>query len=121
MRIVTTRVHGIVDYLSAAVLIAAPYLLGFATGGVEQWLPMGLGSFVLLYSLATRYEYGAAGLISIPAHLGLDALVGVILIASPWLFGFAHLVFWPHVIVGGLSLLMSLVTRTRREEPIRLY
>ena len=35
---IDTRTHGIIDYITGALLIVAPYLFGFATGGIEQWL-----------------------------------------------------------------------------------
>ncbi len=31
MNVLITRVHGVIDYLTGALLIRAPYLFGFAT------------------------------------------------------------------------------------------
>src|SRR3954470_2327654 len=100
MRFISTRTHGMMDYLMAVVLIVSPWLFGFATGGVKQWLPVALGVILLGQSLMTRYELGAVPMISMPAHLGMDAVSGILLAASPWLFGFADTVFWPHLILG---------------------
>ena len=41
MRFVPTRIHGIADWLLGALLIALPWLLGFARGGAETYLPVG--------------------------------------------------------------------------------
>jgi hypothetical protein len=117
MHILSTRTHGIIDYLMGLVLIVAPYLLGFATGGPEQWVPMTLGIAMIVYSLATDYEFGVARVLPMPAHLVLDGLAGLLLAASPWLFGFADRVYWPHLILGLLELGTSVMTdpRSRRD------
>jgi hypothetical protein len=41
-------------------------------------------------------------------HLGLDAGSGVILAASPWIFGFAALVYLPHLILGLFEIILGL-------------
>jgi SPW repeat len=112
MRFLSTRVHGIMDYAMGILLLASPYLFGFATGGVKQWLPMALGLAMLGMSLLTRYEWGAIRLIPMPAHLAVDGLSGALLAVSPWLFGFSGVVFLPHLILGLIELGTSLMTET---------
>lgn len=113
MRFIPTRVHGILDYLMGALLIVAPWILGFADGGAEQWVPVILGAGVILYSLLTNYELGVAKVIPMSTHLLLDIAGGVILAISPWLFGFADDVYWPHLILGILEIGSGLMTQTR--------
>ena len=113
MRFMSTRLHGGADYLVGIVLILAPYLLGFADGGPAQYIPQILGAGAIVYSLLTAYELGAVKLIPMPVHLGLDFLSGAFLLVSPWLFGFASEVFWPHVIFGLVEIGASLTTETR--------
>ncbi len=120
MRFIPTKVHGALDYATGALLILAPWLLGFANGGPAQWVPVILGAGVILYSLVTDYELGVARLLPMPAHLGLDIAGGVLLAASPWLFGFASLVFWPHLIVGLFEIAAGLMTRTAPERSAAL-
>lgn len=112
MRIIPTRIHGILDYLMGAVLIVAPWVLDFADGGPEQWVPVILGVGVILYSLLTNYELGVARVIPMAVHLGLDLAGGVVLAASPWVFGFSDEIWWPHLILGLLEIGASLMTRT---------
>jgi hypothetical protein len=112
MRFLSTRVHGMMDYAMGILLLASPYLFGFATGGVKQWLPMALGLAMIGMSLLTRYELGAIRLIPMPVHLGIDGLSGALLAASPWLFGFSGVVFLPHLILGLIELGTSLITET---------
>ena len=112
MRFLSTRVHGAMDYAMGILLLASPYLFGFATGGVKQWLPMLLGLAMLGMSLLTRYEWGAIRIIPLPVHLVIDGLSGALLAVSPWLFGFVGVVFLPHLILGLIELGTSLMTET---------
>lgn len=110
MHIIPTRVHGILDYLVGIVLIAAPWLLGFADNGPAQWVPVGLGIGVIIYSLLTDYEFGITPAIPFQAHLGLDVLGGIFLTMSPWLFGFADGIIWPHVLFGLTEIIVATLT-----------
>ncbi|WP_420130248.1 SPW repeat domain-containing protein [Longimicrobium sp.] len=107
-----TRVHGMLDYLLGALLIASPWLFGFATGGAERWVPVGLGAGVLLYSVFTDYELGLVKKLQMPAHLFLDALGGLALAASPWLLGFDERVWMPHVVIGAVEVVTAAITNT---------
>ena len=112
MRFLSTRVHGALDYLMGALLVVAPWLLGFAdVGGAAVWVPVVLGAGVVLYSLFTDYELGAVRKIPMPTHLVLDLGGGLLLAASPWLFGFADLVWVPHLVFGVLEVGAALVTQ----------
>src|SRR5215212_11609328 len=115
MRFLSTRVHGVMDYIMGILLLASPYLFGFATGGVKQWLPMILGLAMLGMSLLTRYEWGAVYVIPMSVHLAIDGLSGALLAVSPWLFGFAGIVFMPHLILGLIELGTSLMTETHSD------
>jgi hypothetical protein len=112
MRFIPTKVHGVLDYLMGVLLIAAPWLLGFARGGAETWVPVILGAGVIVYSLLTDYELGIAQTISMRTHLTLDLLSGILLAASPWLFGFNEYVYMPHLILGILEIGASVTTAT---------
>lgn len=117
MRIIPTKTHAVLDYLVALLLIAAPWLLGFAEGGAETWIPVILGAATILYSLFTDYEGGVSRSLAMPAHLGLDLAAGALLALSPWLFGFADEVYLPHLVVGLFEIVASLVSRTVPEIP----
>lgn len=111
MRFISTRVHGVLDYLVGILLIAAPWLLGFYRGGAETWVPVALGIMALVYSLLTNYELGVIRVLSMPAHLVLDLLSGILLAASPWLFGFINEIYLPHLVLGLFEMAAALMTR----------
>ncbi len=99
------------DYLMGLLLIAAPWLFGFADGGAETWVPVVLGAGALVYSLMTDYELGASRTISMRTHLTLDLLSGILLAASPWIFGFADYVYGPHLVLGIIEIGAALFTK----------
>jgi hypothetical protein len=113
MRFLSTKVHGYLDYIMGALLIAAPWLFDFDRGGAETWVPVILGAGAIIYSLMTDYEMGATRGISMRTHLMLDLLSGIFLAASPWIFGFADYVYVPHLVLGILEIGASLMTRTQ--------
>jgi hypothetical protein len=119
MRLIPTRIHGMLDYLMGALLLVSPWLFGFADeSGVARWLPFVLGAGVIVYSLLTRYELTLVPVIPMPIHLGLDAVGGLLLAASPWLFGFADRVWLPHLIIGVLEIGAALTTKTTPERAL---
>jgi hypothetical protein len=112
MRFISTRTHGVLDYGTGLLLIVLPYLLGFADGTAAQWIPQILGVGAIAYSLFTDYELGAVRAMPMRVHLFLDIASGLLLAASPWLFGFADRVFWPHLILGIFEIGAGVMTRT---------
>jgi hypothetical protein len=81
-------------------LVASPWIFGFADNGMQLWIPVILGVFMLIYSLMTDYELGLSDNISMRTHLIIDFISGVLLAASPWIFGFAGEVYLPHLVLG---------------------
>ena len=120
MKFISTRVHGIIDYLMGVLLIASPWLFNFDRGGAETWVPVVLGAGVILYSLVTDYEMSATRKLSLRTHLMLDMIGGAFLAVSPWLFGFDDFVYLPHLILGiaeiGVAMFTHRVPDTRHAD-----
>ncbi len=117
MKIIPRFFHGVLDYLVGLFLIVSPNLLGFAdTGGATVWVPRIIGLMMLLQAFMTDYELGAVKVIPFGTHLMADYVVGALLIASPWLFGFSdssRTATLTAVLVGGLVLGSNLMTQPR--------
>ncbi len=116
MRIVSTKTHGVLDYLTGAALLAAPKALGLDDVPSSSRALKLAGGGATAYSLLTDYELGAAKLLPMPVHLALDAASGALLASSPWLFGFARYGgrYWLlHVFVGAQEILAAATTKTR--------
>jgi hypothetical protein len=112
MRFIPTRVHGVVDWIMAPLLIALPWLFGFASGGAETWVPVALGVAGLIVTFFTDHEYGIMRKISMIGHLWVDGLSGLLLAASPWLFGFSDAVWIPHLVLGITEFVAAMITQT---------
>jgi len=123
MRILPTSLHGVIDYLLGMALLSTPWLFGFADVPEAKWTAVFFGLGAILYSALTAYELGLIKILPMSLHLILDGLAGIVLAASPFLFGFSDQVYWPHVLFGLFSVAASLVTRmetmlpTGRREP----
>lgn len=96
----STRIHALSDYLIAVTLTLAPWLFGFDRDGDAAWVVLVLGAGLIGYSLCTDYALGAVRKLPLRTHLTFDAIAGTFLLTSPWLFGFADAVAWPHVVLG---------------------
>jgi hypothetical protein len=69
-------------------LLAAPALFGNSDEPEAARALRTAGLAATAYSLITDYEFGVVRIIPMPAHLAMDAASGLLLAASPWLFGF---------------------------------
>ena len=105
-------VHGLLDYLLAALLIAAPFLIGFDEDAATA-LSIAAGVAVLMLGAFTAWTTGIVKSIPPVAHAMVDYLLAVLLIALPFLAGFSDdgtaSAFF--VIVGVAGLLLTVATR----------
>ena len=110
-KLIPTRIHGVLDYLTGLVLIAIPLLFNWPQP--EAMIFMVLGAAALIYSLITRYELGVFKLLPMPVHLVLDLLSGLALVALPFLGLVAPDLrpwFWAF---GAFEIVVALLTSTR--------
>lgn len=116
MRVIPTKVHGVLDYILGLALFFAPEIFQFGeVGGAAVAIPRILGIATIIYSLITHYEWGIAKILPMSAHLALDMMAAILLIISPFLFGFVDAganAWLPHIIVGVLELLVATSTQT---------
>lgn len=114
MKVISSKIHGVVDYVSGIALLAAPNLFGFNDlGGPAVTIPRVLGVLILLQSIMTDYELGLVKVIPFKIHLLVDYVASAFLALSPFLFGFsdeAPNVWLPHVIVGIAYFVITLLT-----------
>jgi hypothetical protein len=101
------------DYMVGILLLIAPWLFGFQNNGAQTIVPMILGGTALVYSLFTNYELGLFRLLPMRTHLMMDLLSGIVLAASPWLWGFNQTVYLPHLVLGIFEILASVTTSSR--------
>ena len=112
--------HGLLEYVAGALLVAAPFLLGFDAGAAIA-VSIVLGVLVILVAASTDGPTSLINSLQIQLHIVLDYALGALLVASPFLFGFsdegAPTAFF--IAIGVAHLLMTLGTRflpRRREQ-----
>jgi len=116
MRVISTKTHGAIDYVTGVALLAAPALLGISDEPAASRVFRAAGLAAVAYSLLTDYEFGLVRVIPMPAHLAMDAASGALMAASPWLFGFGSRgprYRLPHAVVGAAEVLAALTSKTR--------
>ena len=113
MKMLPRNVHAVTDYLAGITLVAAPWIFGFSQYATPTNVTMAVGVMTLIYSIFTRYESGLVRLIPFPAHMLLDLLSGLLLMASPWIFGFQNIVYLPQVIFGAFEIGVAILTSNR--------
>jgi len=121
MRWMSTRFHGVMDYIGGLLLIAMPWIGDFARGGAETWTFVIIGAAMIAMAMITDYECGLLDGMKMSTHLFMDAIAGAVLALSPWLFGFSDFVWMPHLIFGVLEIGAALMTRTVPEHHALMY
>jgi hypothetical protein len=111
---ISTKAHGVVDYATAGVLLAAPAVIPVRRPR-SRLLLRGAGAGILGTSLATDYGLGVRRRIPMPVHLALDAATGAVLLAAPFLGGGRRRVgdWLPHVLVGAGEIAAAALTERR--------
>jgi hypothetical protein len=112
MRIIPTLLHGVIDYVSGILLIAAPWIFGYHQNGPETWGPMLIVIVMFVYDLLTDYEMGIIKLVAMPSHLWFDLTCGAAIISSPWLFKFSDVTHVPQFVFGGIIIMNALFSET---------
>lgn len=114
-------VHGIIDYVLAASLIAAPFVLGFGSDTATTVCVVA-GIAELGVAMMTAWSRGIIKLIPPAVHGVIDYVFVVALIAAPFIFGFdddgTATAFFVIVGVGGLAIVAA--TRFVPDEPDRV-
>lgn len=115
MRFISRKFHAVLDYAAGILLIAAPWLFGFTSLAAAMWTAIIFGIIIIGMSIFTNYEGGTVKIIPMATHLRLDVIAGLILAASPWLFGFADQFYGLYLILGILELGAGLFTVSRSQ------
>jgi hypothetical protein len=115
-------VHGLVEYAAGVLLIVSPFLLSFESGAAVA-VAILAGLVVLFLAAATEGPTSLINYVPLAAHVVLDYVLAVLLIAMPFIAGFsdetAPTAFF--IAIGALHLLITIGTRfKRRDEPGRL-
>ena len=105
-------VHGVIEYLAAVLFIVAPFLFGFDSGAATA-VSIAVGVLIIIVAALTAGPTGLVKQIPIQAHLVIDFVLVVVLLAAPFVFGFSDetnpTAFF--IALGVAHLLITLATR----------
>jgi hypothetical protein len=111
-------VHGFVEYGAAVLFFAAPFLFSFDSGAAIA-VSLIAGVLVLFLAAATEGPTSLINYVPLAAHVVLDYVLAILLIAMPFIAGFsdetAPTVFF--IALGALHLLITIGTRFKKDEP----
>jgi len=109
-------VHGLLEYAAAILFIAAPFLLDFEENAATA-ASIVVGVLILILAASTAMSTGIIKSIPVQAHVILDYVLAIALIAAPFVLGFsgdgAATTFF--MALGVLYLLLTIATRFIRE------
>jgi len=110
MKLISIKLHSILDYIFGIILILSPWIFMFNKDIFDAGSPIILGIFVIAYSLLTNYNYSLFKVIPFRFNLVLDISCGFVLAISPWILNFEDVVYAPHVFLGAVQILLALNT-----------
>src|SRR5215210_8772537 len=104
--------HGLIEYLAAVALFVAPFVLSFDSGAATA-ASIIAGIIVLVVAASTEGPTSLVDQISVTAHVALDYVLALALIAIPFIAGFsdetAPTAFF--IALGVLHMLVTIGTR----------
>jgi hypothetical protein len=117
---ISTKAHGVADYATAALVLAAPAVLRPRKRRTTALLRLA-GASAIVVASQTDYELGIRRRIPMPVHLRIDAAWGLAVAAGPWLLGTARdgaREWLPAALVGAGEIAASVLTeRTPGDRP----
>lgn len=111
MDFIRTKLHGAIDYLIALALIITPFVMdqSYETAA-GTYVPLVLGAMLLLISVCTDYNAGFIKVLDMRVHLLFDLGTALVLLTSPWVFGFDKDVSKPYLFMGAALMLVAVVS-----------
>jgi hypothetical protein len=113
--------HGVIEYIAAVALIAAPFVLSFDSNSAIA-ASLIVGVLVLIVAACTDGPTSLVNQIPLAVHFTLDWILALALIALPFVAGFSDetnpTVFF--LALGVLHLLVTIGTRFRPREDTSL-
>jgi hypothetical protein len=82
MKLLSPKLHGIIDYVSVGGLVLAPTLFGL--NGAAATLAYALAGIHLTMTLLTAFPLGLIKLVPLRLHGVVEIVVGVSLVVAPW-------------------------------------
>jgi hypothetical protein len=116
---VSLSLHVLIEYGIGVLTIVAPFLFSFDSNAAELVAVL-LGVGILMLAVMTDAPTGIARSLPVASHVVLDYVVALVLIVSPFVFGFSDDdgAATAYFLVLGVALMMlAVLTRYRAPQP----
>lgn len=114
MKIISRRVHGLMDYAIVVAFLSLPTARGLV--GTPRALSYSLAFLHLLLTGFTSFPLGPVPMIPARTHGHIELAAGLFLLVSPWLLGFSDVLAARNsfLTIGALISVLYLVTNYDR-------
>ena len=110
---IPTTFYGVFNHIFALVLIASPWLFGYAdVSSAALFLPIYMGWLQLIMAIFTDNKASFIRQLPMQTHLVVDVFMGFVLMVSPWLYNFSDRVFYSTIDTGFDIILLRYFHRT---------
>jgi hypothetical protein len=115
MRFVSPRLHKMLDYFTIVAFALSPTLVPLA--GLPAAIAYGLAIVHLAVTIATAFPGAPGRPLPFRTHGGLEVIVGIALVALPFLAGWTDRARIFYIVAGVVILAVTLVSQYRVDEP----
>lgn len=88
MKILSSTVHGYLDFITVIIFAVAPTVFGF--DGLPAYISYALAVIHLILTLITAFPKGIIGIVPFTIHGAIELVVSIALIILPLILGFAE-------------------------------
>lgn len=115
MRLIPAALHHVLDFVTIVAFALAPSALGLS--GVPAALAYVLAVVHLAMTLLTRFPPRTRRPLPLPLHGAVELVVGIVLLALPWLLGWSGTPRAFYLAAGSVILLVWALSRYRVPVP----
>ncbi len=112
MKVITPSIHAYLDYLTVAIFVVAPPVLGLT--GLAELIAYALALVHLALTLVTDSELSVIRAIALPLHGWVERIVGPVLVVLPFVLGFQGTARIFYVAIGLVIIAVGLLTDYRK-------
>ena len=114
MKILSPTQHGYLDYLTVAIFLLAPSLIGLT--GMAGTIAYLLAGIHLAMTLVTDFPLGVVKKLPFPIHGWVERIVGPVLVLLPFVLGFKGTALGFYIVIGIVIILVGLLTDYQRTQ-----
>jgi ABC-type polysaccharide/polyol phosphate export permease len=112
MRVISTIYHSVIDYLLGIYILCIPMMCDYSITSAEALSLIAVSALLIINGLLGKFDLGYLKAVPNRFHLIIDAIAGLLLFCSPWIFSFSDKCFLPHIAVGVGVFLFAICTKS---------